>query len=424
MGCTSSMPNKMYIVGKKKNKKRKLNIPEVVVFVPALSLPGETNLQRALRGLLPRHLVDRLSGLRSQIMILAEDTGGLAFNELQRALEEYLPVLIGLVNKEFSLDQIVDFKWKNLQDGRQEICIASSWFELISVVNMMAILSMSEANSLLIPKDGLDVAERTVSEDCKKDAIDLLIKASGYLDFCVQCILVQMPPDIKAKLPTNLQEEFLGAVSFQVLGQGTEMQLGLAVENQKATLSVKRRLACEQLKYFAQAHYFLSKCDMNNAQGKKQLLFLKWKYLEAKAAAYYYHGLILDKGKEPSCHITAVCCFLAADELLTDSKKANLSFCVASPVTRSPPVWGVMKHLYQKIPDVASKKSQTYGYLLAQEKALQVLPDLPDFSLSLRADDYILPEMDPAWNDEKWEAQVQTLKEHLNDSVDEQENDQ
>ncbi|KAK9120178.1 hypothetical protein Scep_018271 [Stephania cephalantha] len=359
MGCTSSMPNKMYNVGKKKNKKRKLNIPEVVVFVSSLSLPGETNLQRALRGLLPRHLVDRLSGLRSQIMILAEDTGGLAFNELQRALEEYLPVLIGLVNKEFSLDQTVDFKWKNLQDGRQEICIASSWFELLSVVNMMAILSMSEANSLLIPKDGLDVAERTVSEDCKKDAIDLLIKASGYLDFCVQCILVQMPPDIKAKLPTDLQEEFLGAVSFQVLGQGTEMQLGLAVENQKATLSVKRRLACEQLKYFAQA------------------------------AAYFYHGLILDKGKEPSCHITAVCCFLAADELLTDSKKANLSFCVASPVTR----------------------------------ALQALPDLPDFSLSLRADDYVLPEMDPAWNDEKWEAQLQTLKEHLNDSVDEPENE-
>lgn len=34
--------------------------------------------------------------------------------------------------------------------------------------------------------------------------------------------------------------------------QGTEIQLGLAVESQKASLSVKRRLACEQLTYFSQ----------------------------------------------------------------------------------------------------------------------------------------------------------------------------
>lgn len=34
--------------------------------------------------------------------------------------------------------------------------------------------------------------------------------------------------------------------------QGTEIQLGLAVESQKASLSVKRRLACEQLTYLSQ----------------------------------------------------------------------------------------------------------------------------------------------------------------------------
>lgn len=53
-----------------------------------------------------------------------------------------------------------------------------------------------------------------------------------------------------------------------------------------------------------------------------------------QAAAYYYHGLMLDKGLEPSCHVSAVCCFLAAEELLLESKKACLSFCLASPVTR------------------------------------------------------------------------------------------
>ena len=39
--------------------------------------------------------------------------------------------------------------------------------------------------------------------------------------------------------------------------QGTALQLGLAIENQKATLSVKRRLACEQLTYFTQVDILL-----------------------------------------------------------------------------------------------------------------------------------------------------------------------
>jgi len=47
------------------------------------------------------------------------------------------------------------------------------------------------------------------------------------------------------------------------------------------------------------------------------------------------------------------------------------------------------------------------------------LPDLPDFQLSLRPDDYQLPEIDPAWDSEKWEIQGQPLKEHLKDSEDE-----
>jgi hypothetical protein len=53
-----------------------------------------------------------------------------------------------------------------------------------------------------------------------------------------------------------------------------------------------------------------------------------------QATAYYYHGLILDKANEPSSHVVAVSCFLAADELLAESKKACLSFCLAAPVTR------------------------------------------------------------------------------------------
>ncbi|XP_008379069.3 uncharacterized protein LOC126634019 [Malus sylvestris] len=184
--------------------------------------------------------------------------------------------------------------------------------------------------------------------------------------------------------------------------QGTEIQLGLAVECQKATLSVKRRLACEQLTYFSQAYHCLSGCDMNNWCEKKHIWFLNWKFPESKAASYYYHGLILDMGNEPSCHVSAACCFLAAEELLSESRKACLTFCLAAPVTRAPPLWGAMRHLHQKIPEVATRKSQMYGYLLEQEKVLQTLPDLPEFQLSLRPDDYHLPDIDPAWDSEKW----------------------
>ncbi|KAJ4729524.1 BRO1 domain containing protein [Melia azedarach] len=408
MGCTSSV----YALGRKK----KVTIPEVVVYVPSVRIPVQSDLPRALKGVIPKELLDRLTCLRNQIFLVAEDTDGSAVTELRRALEEYLSLLIGLTKKENGLEDLVEFKWKNLDDyGKHEICVANSWFELLSSVHMMAMLTLSEANSLMIPKDYSGSGVRVVTSDSKREAVDLLLKASGYLEFCVKSVLVHIPPDLKNRLPKDLQDGVLEAISIQALGQGTEIQLGLAVDCQKATLSVKRRLACELLIYFSQAYQCFSGCDINHGYGKKHLWFIKWKFLESKAAAYYYHGLILDKGNEPSCHVSAVCCFLAAEELLAQSKKACLSFCLAPPITRSPPLWGAMKHLHQKIPEVASRKSQMYGYLLEQEKGLQALPDLPEFQLSLRPDDYELPEIDQAWNKEKWEIESQTLKEHLKD---------
>ena len=67
MGCTYSV----YGVGRKK----KLSIPEVVVFVPSMRIPAQCDLQRALKGLIPRDLIDRLSCLRNRIALVAEDTG-------------------------------------------------------------------------------------------------------------------------------------------------------------------------------------------------------------------------------------------------------------------------------------------------------------------------------------------------------------
>ncbi|XP_049346382.1 uncharacterized protein LOC125810922 [Solanum verrucosum] len=404
MGCAASV----YQVGKKKKKKG--IIPEVSIFVPSMRVPAQCDLQRTLKGLIPKDLADKLTFIRNQILLIAQDTDVSAIDELQKALEEYLSLLVGLTRKEFGLQELTGFKWKNLEDGQeQETSVANSWFELLSVLHMMAMLTLVEANMKLIPKD-IAMTERAVSGDCMRDTVDLLLKASGYLDFCVQDVLVHLPPDIKNKLPKDLHQGILEATSNQALAQGTEIQLGLALESQNATLSVKRRLACEAVSYYAQTLCFLSGDNNFHGTAKKHLLFIKWKYLEAKAAAYYYHGIIIDKGTEPSCHVSAVCCFLAAEELLTESKKASLSFCLAEPVTRTPPAWGVMKHLNKKVPETAAKKSQMYGYLLDQEKDLRVLPDLPEFQLSLKPEDYTLPEADSTWD-----IPGQSLKEHLKD---------
>jgi hypothetical protein len=63
----------MYAVGRK--KKKKLSVPEVVVFIPSMRIPVQCNLQRPLRGLIPKDLADRLSCIRNQIVLVAEDTG-------------------------------------------------------------------------------------------------------------------------------------------------------------------------------------------------------------------------------------------------------------------------------------------------------------------------------------------------------------
>ncbi|MFS8017538.1 putative BRO1 domain-containing protein BROX [Helianthus anomalus] len=402
MGCAVSV----YRVG---GNKKQMKIPMVTVFVPSVRVPVNSSFQKSLKGVVPKELIDRLTSFRNQIALLTQQTDVSAAPEVLRALEEYLSLLVGLTDQEFRFRELIEFKWKSLDDGRQDISVADTWFELLSVVHMMAMMTLMEANSKLIPDQTVS-SETVESTDDIGSAVDLLVKAAGYLQFCLREILVQIPPHIKMKLPVDLRENVLEATYIQALGQGTEMQLASAVGCKNATLSVKRRLACEQLSYFSQAHYCLSTCDNLNGYGKKHLSFIKWKFLEAKAAAYYYHGLITDKGTEPSRHINAVCCFLAAEEILTESKKACLNFCLTAPITRAPTAWGAMKHLNKKIPETAAKKSQMYAYLLEEEKSLDVLPELPEFELSLKADEFQMPDKDAAWENEKWKIPCQTLK--------------
>ena len=45
----------------------------------------------------------------------------------------------------------------------QETCVANAWFELLSVFHMMAMLILSEADTLMIPKDYSGSGFRVVS---------------------------------------------------------------------------------------------------------------------------------------------------------------------------------------------------------------------------------------------------------------------
>ncbi|ANM70997.1 Endosomal targeting BRO1-like domain-containing protein [Arabidopsis thaliana] len=288
MGCAQST---IAVVGRK-NKKR--IIQESVVFVLQFRVPVQSDLQRQLKGVSPKTTINRLTCLRNQIELVAEDTGGSAISELRTALEEYLSLLSGLIKKsKDGMEGCVELKWRTLGDGRRaEICCTNLWMEMLIVIHMMAALALTEANSLMIPKDcyasGSGNGVRVVSTDCRRDAVDLLLKASGYLEFCVREILTQLPHDIKSKLPDDMQESVLQTLSIQALGQGTEIQLGLAVDSQKATLSVKRRIACEQVIYFTQAYHCLSSCEaVSHGCAKKLLRFIYWKFLEAKVLYVY-----------------------------------------------------------------------------------------------------------------------------------------
>lgn len=70
MGCATSSDA---VVGNKNKKKR--IIQGSVVFVLQLRVPVHSDLHRQLKGVVPKTTIDRLTCLRNQIQLVAEDTG-------------------------------------------------------------------------------------------------------------------------------------------------------------------------------------------------------------------------------------------------------------------------------------------------------------------------------------------------------------
>ncbi|KAI9379873.1 hypothetical protein POPTR_017G154200v4 [Populus trichocarpa] len=359
--------------------------------------------------------MERLSALRTRVVVMAGQEaptvsrtrrksatqhGGSTLADLHQALQDYLPVLLGLFKDGSQLQHNVQFAWMNQEDEAEETAISNAWYEVLSVLHLMAMLSLSQANLLLLPRTSCDGYQPKVSEENRRASVDIFLKAAGYLDCAVRHVLPQFPTSLREDLPVDLAEGVLRALCLQALGQGVDIQLGMAIDSAKATLAVKRRLACEMVKYWQQAQDNIMNLPLANGWGEKHRLFIKWKYVEAKAAAYYYHGLILDEGNTEKSHGMAVAALQAADEYFKESKRSCEAFNAASPLSRNPPLWGTMKYLSEKIPKDTSSKVRINRDLYSHEKIMETAPTLPDFSLALKPDEFQLPPVVPSWNED------------------------
>ncbi|XP_042463872.1 uncharacterized protein LOC122046963 isoform X5 [Zingiber officinale] len=420
MGCVLSSPRDA-------SPLRAGSIGEVAVFVPGFRIPKTVDLTQQLGDFLSKSLLDRFSALRTRIVSMASVEAkqfakpmrrrtttrhGSALSELLRAVEDYLPILLGLVNDGSQLTDKVKFIWINLEDEAEETAITNAWYEVLSVLHLMAMLSLFQANLLLLPKMSHEGYQLKIPEERRKTSIDILLKAAGYLDSAIRHALPRIPPEYRKELPVDLEERVLRALCLQALGQCVDIQLGMAIDSTKATLAVKRRLACEMMSYWHQAHGNIGMLCFDNGWGKKHQLFVKWKYAEAKAAAYYYHGLILDEGNTEKSHGMAAAALQTAEEVLTESKKSCEDFHVMPPTSRNPPLWGSMKYLSEKIPKDASNKIRINRDLYSEERNLKSAPSLPDFALALVPDDYQLPPLDPLWSQEDYHDRKLVKEKH------------
>ncbi|VVA95147.1 unnamed protein product [Arabis nemorensis] len=413
MGCFASRPKDAG-----GNRRKPTSIGDVSVYVPGLRIPKPVEFSQSLGDQLPKTLVERLTALRTRIVVMANQEGptitrtrrktqhgGSTLADLHQSLEEYLPVLLGLTKDGSHLQFKVQFNWVNQEDEEEETAMSYVWYEILSVLHLMAMLQMSQANLLLLPRGSTDGYHPKVSEENRRASIDIFLKAAGYLDCAVKHVLPQFSAELRRSLPVDLAEGTLRALCLQALGQGVDIQLGMAIDSAKATLAVKRRLSCEMVKYWQQAQDNLMNLPLANGWGEKHRLFVKWKYVEAKAAAYYYHGLILDEGNTEKSHGMAVAALQAADECFKESKKASEAFNTSAPTSRTPPLFGTMKYLSEKIPKDTSSKVRINRDLYSYEKIMETAPTLPDFALALKPDEYQLPSVDASWSEDNLRTQ-------------------
>ncbi|KAB2626376.1 hypothetical protein D8674_018036 [Pyrus ussuriensis x Pyrus communis] len=211
--------------------------------------------------------------------------------------------------------------------------------------SLMAMLSLSQANF-------------------RRASIDIFVKVAGYLDCAVRHDLPQLPVELR-NLPIDLAG-VLRALCLQALGQVATLLKGTDLVKffTKATLAVKRRLACEMVKYWQQAQDNIMNLPLLNGWGEKHRLFVKWKYVEAKV----------------SCTFCSSCL---------------CSYHYPKFMSLPPAIRIVSMRVIRK-PKDASSKVRINRDLYSHEKIMETAPTLPDFALALKPEEFQLPPVDPS----------------------------
>ncbi|GJM87500.1 hypothetical protein PR202_ga03460 [Eleusine coracana subsp. coracana] len=238
MGCFNSKPNDAGAT-----RRRPGSIGEVAVFIPGLRVPETLELPQPPGDGLPRRLTERLVGMRSRIEAMSVHEALSVMRPRKRTFTQH---------ERGDLEDKMQFSWMNQEDDAEETALPSAWYEVLSVLHMMAMLRLSQANSLLLPKTSLEGYHAKVSEENKRASVEIFLKASGYLECAIQHVLPRISPENRKGLPVDLAEGVLKAICMQALGQAIDVQLGLAIDSPKATLAVKRRNpppVCGSMKY-------------------------------------------------------------------------------------------------------------------------------------------------------------------------------
>ncbi|RWW03253.1 hypothetical protein GW17_00033601 [Ensete ventricosum] len=126
-----------------------------------------------------------------------------------------------------------------------------------------------------------------------------------------------------------------------------DIQLWMAMDSVRATLAVKRRLACEMVKCWQQVvlqfntliefEYVIWRYECTHHPSQvleTEFHMFTCLFPHQQAAAYYYHGVLLDEGNTEKSHATAVAALQAADGFLKESKRASEAFNVLPPTSR------------------------------------------------------------------------------------------
>ncbi|KAF9616603.1 hypothetical protein IFM89_030772 [Coptis chinensis] len=177
MGCLVSTPKDTGGI-----RRRPRSLGEIAVFVPGLRIPKPIDFSQPLGDNLSKNLVERLSALRTRIVVMAGQEAPATTKARRKTttqhggsspLEDYLPILLGLVKEGSLLQHKLQFVWVNQEDEAEETTLSNAWYEVLSVLHLMALLSFSQANLLLLPKTSADGYQPKVSEESRRTAVDV-----------------------------------------------------------------------------------------------------------------------------------------------------------------------------------------------------------------------------------------------------------